>query len=350
MVVGRSIILCAVCAVSCLPACGRIRFDAHGVGDANRDGSDASDDAPADGPPMLSCVGLPATCGPAGTSSCCGSPVVAGGTFFRGYDVGTDGAYPDMTNPATVSDFRLDTYEVTVGRFRQFVAAGPSTQANPPMVGTGARALNGMASQAGWDPTWNASLAADPAALVAGLNCDATYQTWANTPGVNDALPMNCINWFEAFAFCAWDGGFMPTEAEWNYAAAGGSEQRAYPWSNPASSLTIDCTYANYNPGPPCVPPNAMGTADRVGSESPMGDGKWGQAGLGGDLLEWVLDGFATYPLPCTDCANLTPGLDPVLRGDNFATDAFAARSGFRVSTPAGGRNTGVGVRCARVP
>jgi formylglycine-generating enzyme required for sulfatase activity len=52
------------------------------------------------------------------------------------------------------------------------------------------------------------------------------------------------MDWYEAYAFCIWDGGFLPTDAEWNYAAAGGAQQRAYPWSNPPTSLTIDPSYA----------------------------------------------------------------------------------------------------------
>ena len=52
-------------------------------------------------------------CGP-GNESCASSPLVAGGTYYRG----TDGS-----RPATVGDFRLDKYEVTLGRFRPFVDA-----------------------------------------------------------------------------------------------------------------------------------------------------------------------------------------------------------------------------------
>src|SRR5262249_51625026 len=146
---------------------------------------------------------------------------------------------------------------------------------------------------------------------VAAVKCDATNQSWTDAPGANEALPINCITWFEAFAFCAWDGGYLATEAEWNYAAAAGSEQRAYPWSRPPSDLTINCSYANYNNGTTaCVNPPAGG-ANRVGSE-PYGDGKWGQADLGGNVYEWILDGYADpFSIdPCDDCAELTATSD----------------------------------------
>jgi len=61
------------------------------------------------------------TCGAAG-ESCCTSPEVTGGTFYRTYT--NDGSGPTAeADPATVSSFRLDKYDVTVGRFRQFVSA-----------------------------------------------------------------------------------------------------------------------------------------------------------------------------------------------------------------------------------
>jgi formylglycine-generating enzyme required for sulfatase activity len=323
-------------------ACGRLDFDPQGDGDANGDGVGPT----GDGPPALSCSSLAAICGPTGTSPCCTSPFVPGGTFYRSYDVGIDNAYPNMTDPATVSTFRLDTYEVTVGRFRQFVSTGMGTQANPPVNGAGAHTLNGVANQGGWDATWNPSLVADTGALVLALQCDAAA-SWTDSPGANEALPMNCLTWFEAFAFCVWDGGFLPTEAEWNYAAAGGAEQRAYPWSSPPSSLTIDCSYANYNNGSYCVNP-PTGTSNRVGSESPRGDGRWGHADLGGNVLEWTLDWYAPYKDPCDDCADLTPASYRVFRSGSVDTGASYIRGAPRNFTAPEGRGDRMGARCAR--
>jgi len=259
--------------------------------------------------------------------------------------------YTDMSRPATVSAFRLDSYEVTVGRFRQFVEAGLGTQQNPPAADAGARTLNGMANQGGWDPTWNASLAADATVLRAAVKCEATYQTWTDTVGVNENRPMVCITWYEAMAFCAWDGGLLPTEAESMYAASGGSLHRAYPWSSPAGSTAIDCTVTNYGgtmwPTTACVGAGA----NNVGSTSPAGDGVWGQADLGGNVWEWALDWYASpLPAPCNNCANLFPSSDRVIRGGSFGHGASNLRAADRnVFTPAD-RSFDVGARCSRTP
>jgi formylglycine-generating enzyme required for sulfatase activity len=274
--------------------------------------------------------------------------------FLRSYDHGTDNAYSDQTHPATVSDFRLDKYEVTVGRFRAFVGAGLGTQANPPPSAAGARTLNGTANQGGWDPSWNAILAATTQDLVAAVKCAPAFQTWTDTPGSNEHRPMTCITWFEAFAFCAWDGGFLPTEAEWNYAAAAGSDQRAYPWSNPASSLSIDCSYANFyvnNPsGTYCVNGTMGGTND-VGSESATGDGKYGQSDLAGNVWEWILDWYVSpyADLSCVNCANLVTASDRVTRGGSANNLASALRPAVRdFHSPPTARYSNIGVRCAR--
>ena len=292
------------------------------------------------GGPPPSCVGLAAICGPNGNGDCCASNVVTGGTFNRGNDA---------TYPATVSDFRLDTYEITVGRFRKFWNTYPG---NMPPAGSGKNPNN--ASDPGWDATWNtSSLPASQAALTTKIECQTTYQTW--TAG-NDALPMNCIDWFEAEAFCIWDGGRLPTEAEWNYAAAGGTQQRVYPWG----SAALDCTYANFYGAAGgtdyCVAPRT-GAVNRVGSESPKGDGLYGQADLAGNVWEWVQDWYVNpYTNPCDNCACLTVSSSRVLRGGGFGFSASHLLSSYRGGvTPSGvGGSTPAfhdydfGARCAR--
>jgi formylglycine-generating enzyme required for sulfatase activity len=186
-------------------------------------------------------------CGTA-VESCCTTLEVPGGTYDRTYDpldtngnvtLTADGGPTGEADPASVSGFRLDKYEVTVGRFRRFVNAVLSSDGGPawtPPAGSGKHihlnGANGLNSiEGGYEPGWVTS---DNEYLVptnANLACPGDG-TWTNTPASQENLPINCVNWYEAYAFCIWDGGFLPSGAEWEYAAAGGSLQREYPWGS----------------------------------------------------------------------------------------------------------------------
>jgi formylglycine-generating enzyme required for sulfatase activity len=275
-----------------------------------------------------SCAGLAADCGPSGSATCCATSLVPGGT----YDRSNDASYP-----ATVSDFKLDVYEVTVGRFRAFVSAGKGTQGTPPAAASGA---NPNLAGSGWQAAWNTSLVANTNALKAAIKCNATYQTWTDSPAGNEDRPMNCITWYEAFAFCIWDGGRLPTEAEWNYVAAGGDEQRLYPWGATAP----DDTYAVYCGG-------SCASTQNVGAKSPKGDGKWGHADLAGNVNEWALDWSATpYPMPCSNCGVVTSGAARVQRGGSFQMNESVLPTSPRGCGDPTNRNQNLGARCARSP
>ena len=86
--------------------------------------------------------------------SCCTTLEVAGGAFYRTYDVdpdlgganwiAPDGGATGLADPATVSTFVLDKYDVTVGRFRQFVNAWNGGAGYTPAAGSGKHThLNG---------------------------------------------------------------------------------------------------------------------------------------------------------------------------------------------------------------
>ena len=267
----------------------------------------------------------------------------------RGLDGGrrTGGAYHrsnDAAYPATVSDFGLDRFEITVGRFRAFLAEYPGSKPAPE-AGEHPR-IEGS----GWDPAWDIHLPEDRAALMGAVKCSPATQTWTDAPGENEDRPMNCITWYEAFAFCAWDGGRLPTEAEWNYAAAGGNEQRKYAWG----SMTIDSTYAVHDCTGDGSASQVCAFTDilNVGSRSPKGDGKWGQADLQGSMLEWNLDVFARhYPLPCSDCAHVVQaGSLRVIRSGSWGDSAQYLLSSSRNGYLPTDRGNVVGARCARTP
>jgi formylglycine-generating enzyme required for sulfatase activity len=290
-------------------------------------------------------------CG-SGSESCCTSLAVTGGTYNRTYR--NSGSGPTgQADPATLSNFRLDKYLVTVGRFRQFVTAyaggwRPSAGSGKHtyLTGGGLAATAG-GTETGWDTTWNGTTYLHPTSstLTGGSYCDGAHATWtASATGGHENLPINCVNWYDAYAFCIWDGGFVPSETEWEYAAAGGSQQRQYPWGTTApGTMNQYAIYGSYYTG------NSTGLAP-VGTAA-MGAGLWGQLDLAGEIWEWNLDWKQTYVNPCVDCVNLTTATYRLVRGDNYGGSV-----GNLVPTVRGGdiapegRDSNFGVRCSRAP
>jgi sulfatase modifying factor 1 len=286
--------------------------------------------------PILSCVGLKADCGAAANDDCCATPSVPAGRFTFGGPAGL--------TQASVSAFTLDKYEVTVGRFRNFVGA----YAGAPAANSGAHA---RVSGSGWSSDWNNTLPPDQTALVSAVQCDTKFQTW-DASGANDALPMNCIDWYLAFAFCIWDGGYLPTEAEWEYAASGGAEERSYPWGNspvPDDAQDSTAAYANYDCLGDRSAPTVCAAADflRVGSK-PLGAGRFGQVDLAGSTAEWVLDFRADFGARCDDCANLIGSVSRSVRGGAWNAVATYLHASKRNDNAPGVRYNDTGFRCAR--
>lgn len=287
--------------------------------------------------------------------SCCTSIVLPAGSYRMGRgtetcDGCTNGCPSGKTcysneqpeHVVTVSSFALDKYEVTVGRFRAFVKAGGGTQKSPPAIGDGAHP---RIAGTGWSSDWNIHLPADHDALIAAVRGKKFDEyTWTDTVGQSETYPMNCVNWYQAFAFCIWDGGRLPTEAEWEYAVAGGDENRLYPWGNDVTEPVP----ANYNGRPLNSPFFAVGSY-------PTGNGRWGHADLAGSVSEWVFDGmdsdwYTTTRDSCRDCANTTDGLRRVMRGEGFGAAAVALRATARYGREPTVHYEGYGFRCARDP
>lgn len=311
------------------------------------------------------------------SESCCASLEVTRGTYYRAYDVGAggvvnlapDGGPTNEANPATVSGFRLDKYLVTVGRFRQFVAAvmptdaGPSGYTPPAASGKHTHLNNGLglenSGESGdYETGWLTTDDDNIAPTNGNLACGSLYDTWTNAAtGGHENLPINCMNWYEAYAFCIWDGGFLPSDAEYEYAAAAGggaNGQRQYPWGSTAPGAANQ--YAIYG----CHYPSGSGSCASVANIAPVGTallgaGYWGQLDLAGDVWEWNLDWFATYVDPCTDCAYLSPSppgvpdAERVIRGSFFYTPSVLISAGRFPSVPTD-RTEGIGFRCARSP
>ncbi|MGO9832954.1 MAG: formylglycine-generating enzyme family protein [Polyangiaceae bacterium] len=301
------------------------------------------------------CVPVPTSC--VGTDySLCGSYEVPGGTFQRG----DDPLHEDAGAPATISPFRLDAYEIPLWRFRAFVTAvtlgtglpdgGAGIHANL----AGGEGLNAGgdagAYETGWDPSWDTMFPTQETQWDSNLDCSYLAGVWTPDNEGNEDRPINCVTWYEAYAFCIWDGGFLPSEAEWNYAAAGGALQRLYPWGS--TDPGVNSQYAVYGCLFPQAGPCNGTTTHSIGDvdQLPMGTGLFGQWALAGNVSEWTFDFYdSTYPSPCTDCAALS-GTQRVFRGGGFDRPEEFLYTSTRVPADPTGRFQDVGFRCARTP
>lgn len=297
-----------------------------------------------------SCAGLPVDCGAASNEDCCVSPLVEGGTFERD---------SDPSYPANISGFRLDKYEVTVGRFRKFVDAVVAGWLPPPGSGKHAHLNRGSGlsdsgasgHEPGWDATWNSNLTAWKAVWDGSdyLACDPAFATWTPDRASNENLPINCVNWYQSAAFCIWDHGFLPSDAEENYAAAGGDEQRTYPWGAavPSGSAELAVFGCYFNASGNCTD---FTNIAKVGSVV-AGNGRYGQADLAGNVAEWNLDWDAPNAVSaCDDCAYLQPEIARVERGGSFFFYASLLLSTAHDGVPPMARSFDLGLRCARTP
>ncbi|HVS27734.1 MAG TPA: selenoneine synthase SenA [Burkholderiales bacterium] len=133
------------------------------------------------------------------------------------------------------------------------------------------------------------------------------------------------VNWFEAEAYCRWAGRRLPTEPEWEMAAAtesGNTEiKRRYPWGN-APPAKEHANLDGFVSGP-CS----------VSSFSP-GDSGWGCRQMFGNVWEWTQDWFLPYPGfaidPYQEYSQPWFGDHKVLRGGCFATRARLLRNTWR--------------------
>jgi formylglycine-generating enzyme required for sulfatase activity len=97
-----------------------------------------------------------------------------------------------------------------------------------------------------------------------------------------DNQPVLAVTWYDADSYCAWAGGSLPSESQWEYAARG-PEGRTYPWGE----AEPDCETANYL--------ECLGKPAEVGLY-PSGASRVGALDLAGNVYEWVSDWHAKYP------------------------------------------------------
>ncbi|MFD4248019.1 formylglycine-generating enzyme family protein [Streptomyces sp. NPDC058525] len=146
--------------------------------------------------------------------------------------------------------------------------------------------------------------------------------SWRRPEGAGSSVtarqdhPVVHVSWNDAQAYCAWSGTRLPTEAEWEYAARGGLEQRRYPWGDdltPGGRHMCNIWQGDF-PTLNTADDGYEGTAP-ADSFHPNG---FGLHNVVGNVWEWCADWFG-------------PGTSRVMRGGSYLChDSYCNR--YRVA------------------
>lgn len=221
-----------------------------------------------------------------------------------------------------LSPFSMDVDEVTVARFR-------------------------AALDAGFSPPTNVQLREGPLDGTVAGNC-----TFSTTDQGRESHPLNCVDWFASDAFCAWAGGALPSEAQWEHAATQAGERglSTYPSGDapPTCEQAVHGRLDFQTPGV-CTHLDAVPEpVDASADVTPLG-----LRGLAGNVSEWQRDHYDDYAAPCWTASS---SVDPQcvddatilrsMRGGSWPAPPTILPSAVRQGADSSGSASFIGFRC----
>jgi formylglycine-generating enzyme required for sulfatase activity len=282
------------------------------------------------------------------TGSTDGMIALDGGRFLMGTE--SDEAFPaDGEGPVrevTVDPFWMDARPVSNEQFREFVRA------------TGYRTES---ERYGWSFVFHSHV---PGELVddraSGITwwCKVGDAHWARPEGPDSSIdnrlpyPVTHVSWNDATEYARWAGKRLPTEAEWEYAARGGLEQKIYPWGDELTPGGVHlCNvwqgeFPHHDTGEDGW--TAVGPADVFPTNG------YGLYGITGNAWEWCADWFSpSWHVTATRVNPTGPpqGAARLMKGGSYLCHRSYCnryRVAARTSNTADSATTNISFRCVR--
>ncbi len=275
-----------------------------------------------------------------------------GGRFLMGTD-SIDGFPADGEGPVrevTLDGFYLDTAPVTNEQFAEFVRkTGYQTESD----------------RFGWSFVFHKHIAPEelPRLVenrVRGADwwCKVNGANWERPEGPDSHIasrarhPVVHVSGNDALAYCEWAGKRLPTEAEWEYAARGGLEQKDFPWGDeltPEGRHLCNIWQGDF--------PNRDTAEDGYSAPAPVDAfpaNGYGFQTITGNTWEWCGDWFhPSFHLTASRKNPVGPpgGTHKVIKGGSYLCHASYCnryRVAARTSNTPDSSTTNIGFRCAR--
>ena len=271
---------------------------------------------------------------------------VEGGTFMMGSEYGEDDETP--VHEVTVSSFMIGKYEITVGEFRAFVEdTGYETLAETTGEAWEVDDEGNLVDDATWKNPFLTQTDKHPVTVISWYDA-VMYCNWLSrkegfTPvytidkSREDPNNSSVFDEFKWTVSCNWkaNGYRLPTEAEWEYAARGGTKSKGYKYSGSDDIGSVAWYYDNSD-----------WQTHAVGTKAPN---ELGIYDMSGNLWEWCWDWYGYYPESrSSDPKGAGAGSYRVLRGGSWLNYGFICRVAYRNSNVPDFRYNYYGLRVLR--